>query len=179
MGFFGLFLAMIPAANYTLLHVGTSCLPHQPCVIPVWFSPIIYAPSGVLFAGLAFVLRDVLQRLSGLYLSLFAVICGTILSYLYVDPFLAVAGCSAYFLSEITDTVIYSLIQKYNLILAILTSALVGLIIDSLVFLDIAFHSYTFLPGQIIGKLLMVLLSLPFIMLSRNLLSANNSKIKL
>lgn len=165
--FFILFLAMIPAANYTLLHFGTSCPTHEPCIIPVWFLPVIYAPSGVLFAGCAFVLRDVLQRLSGLYTSLVAVITGTFISYLYVEPGIALAGCLAYFSSEISDTIIYSFLQKYNLILAIIVSASVGLIIDSLVFLRLAFHSYTFLDGQIIGKLWMVILSIPFIHLLR------------
>jgi len=165
--FFILFLAMIPLASYTLLHFGSSCPPHEPCIIPVWFAPVIYAPSGVLFAGFAFVLRDVLQRLSGLYTSLVAVLIGTIISYLYVEPGIALAGCLAYFSSEISDTVVYSLLQKYNLVVAVLISASVGLIIDSLVFLRIAFHSYTFLDGQIIGKLWMVILSIPFIHLLR------------
>ncbi len=169
--FFCLFLSMIPIANYFLLHFGTICQIHEPCIIPVWFHPLVYAPSGVMFAGLSFVLRDILQRLSNVYISLIAVICGTFLSYLYVDPVLAVAGCGAYFLSEISDTVLYTMIQKYNLILAIIISSASGLIIDSLVFLHIAFHSYKYLLGQIIGKSLLVMICIPFIMLNRNLLS--------
>lgn len=166
--FFVLFLSMIPAANYTLLHLGTSCPANEPCVIPVWFSPVIYAPSGVLFAGLALVLRDILQRLAGLYLAVIAVIIGTVISYLYVNPALALAGCGAYFLSEMTDTVVYSFLQKYNLILAVLVSASVGVIIDSVVFLHLAFHNFEFISGQIIGKFWMVLISIPLIKFSRN-----------
>lgn len=168
--FYILFLAMIPAANYTLLHIGVTCPADRPCIIPVWFYPVIYAPSGVLFAGLALVLRDILQRLAGLSLSLIAVICGTIISYLYVDANLAIAGCSAYFLSEITDTCIYTYLQKYSLILAIFISACAGLMVDSLVFLHIAFDSYQFLPGQIIGKLWMVVLSIPVIKFSQQVI---------
>lgn len=169
--FFILFLSMIPAANYTLLHFGISCPANQPCIIPVWFSPVIYAPSGVLFAGLALVLRDILQRLAGLYLALIAVVIGTILSYLYVNPALALAGCSAYFLSEMTDTVVYSFLQKYNLILAVLVSASFGVVIDSTIFLHLAFHSYEFIGGQIIGKFWMVLLSIPLIKFARSRLN--------
>ncbi|MCC2624529.1 MAG: beta-carotene 15,15-monooxygenase [Burkholderiales bacterium] len=167
---FALFLAMIPAANYTLLHFGSSCPENQPCVIPVWFYPVVYAPSGVLFAGAAFVLRDILQRLSSLWLSLFAVLCGTIISYKYVNADLAVAGSAAYFLSELTDTYVYTYLQRYSLILAVFISACAGLIVDSMVFLHMAFHSYQFLPGQIIGKLLVVILCLPVIKLSRRLI---------
>lgn len=161
---------MIPAANYTLLHFGTICHLHEPCLIPVWFYPIIYAPSGVLFAGLAFVLRDILQRLSNLWLSVIAVLIGSLINYLYLDPMLAIAGASAYFLSEITDTCVYTYLQKYNLIIAVFISAASGLVIDSIVFLYMAFHSFKFVEGQIIGKLLMVILSLPFIGLSRKLI---------
>lgn len=168
---FILFLAMIPAANYALLHIGSSCSNGQPCIIPVWFAPTIYAPSGVLFAGLAFVLRDILQRLAGLSLSVLAVICGTVLSYCLVEPILAIASCSAYFLSELSDTFVYTRLQQYNLVLAILISACVGLIIDSCVFLHLAFHSYQFIAGQIIGKLWMVIGTTPFVILSRHLLN--------
>ncbi len=170
--FFSLFLAMIPAANYALLHFGTSCLPNEPCVLPVWFYPVIYAPSGVMFAGLAFVLRDILQRMAGLSVSLIAVVCGTVLSYLFVDERLAIAGSIAYFLSEITDTSVYSYLQKYNLIVAIFISACTGLLIDSLVFLHLAFHSYQFLTGQIIGKLWVVILSIPIIQFSRKMINS-------
>jgi uncharacterized PurR-regulated membrane protein YhhQ (DUF165 family) len=161
-----LFLSMIPLANYSLLHVGI-CHNGEPCVIPVWFYPLIYAPSGVIFAGLAFVLRDILQRLSGLALSIYAVLCGTGLSYIYVSKELAIAACSAYFISELADTVFYSWLQRYNLVFAVLVSSVISLVIDSIIFLHIAFHSYHFILGQIIGKLLMVILATPLILLVR------------
>jgi uncharacterized PurR-regulated membrane protein YhhQ (DUF165 family) len=47
--------------------------------------------------------------------------------------------------------------------LAVLASSLVGLVADSILFLWLAFGSLDFLAGQIIGKLWMVLLALPFI----------------
>ena len=43
-----------------IYNVGTFCVPDGPCMIPV--APGIMAPSGVLMVGLAFVLRDVVQR---------------------------------------------------------------------------------------------------------------------
>jgi uncharacterized PurR-regulated membrane protein YhhQ (DUF165 family) len=39
----------------------------------------------------------------------------------------------------------------------------VGLIVDSIVFLWLAFGSLEFLLGQIVGKLWMVLLAVPFV----------------
>lgn len=153
---------MIPLAGYAIKNIG-SCEVNTPCIIPVWAWPYIYAPSGVLFAGLAFVFRDILQRLTNVKVAVVAVIIGTILNYILVDGVIAIAGATAYLLSETTDTIIYSVLQKYNLILAILISAFFGLIVDTLVFLQIAFHSFEYADGQIIGKLWMVLLSIPII----------------
>jgi hypothetical protein len=129
----------------------------------------------VLFAGLALVLRDVLQRLAGVRIAIIAVVIGSILSYLWVNPALAVAGCSAYFLSEMADTLVYSWLQRYQIVVAVLISACTGLVIDTVVFLQLAFHSYQFMLGQIIGKLWMVILALPLLHLSRKYLSIYQS----
>lgn len=47
--------------------------------------------------------------------------------------------------------------------LAVLASSVVGLAVDSVLFLQLAFGDLSYLPGQIVGKLWMVLLSLPLI----------------
>ena len=47
------------------------------------------------------------------------------------------------------------------------TSSVVGLVVDSIVFLWLAFGSLEFLTGQIIGKLWMVLLAIPFVFYMR------------
>ena len=40
---------------------------------------------------------------------------------------------------------------------------MVGLVVDSIVFLWLAFGSLEFLAGQVVGKAWMVLLSIPFV----------------
>jgi hypothetical protein len=50
---------------------------------------------------------------------------------------------------------------------AVISSSVVGLVVDSIVFLWLAFGSLEFLIGQIIGKLWMVLLAIPFVMYMR------------
>ena len=47
--------------------------------------------------------------------------------------------------------------------MAVLASSMVGLVVDSLVFLWLAFGSLDFLAGQIVGKAWMVLLSIPLV----------------
>ncbi|MGB6749443.1 MAG: VUT family protein, partial [Xanthobacteraceae bacterium] len=46
-----LFALTIPAANWLIGHVGTACIPHGPCVLPV--APGLMAPSGVTMVGIA------------------------------------------------------------------------------------------------------------------------------
>ena len=53
--------------------------------------------------------------------------------------------------------------MERRLVLAVVLSGLVGLTIDSLVFLYLAFGSLDFLAGQIVGKAWMVLLSVPVV----------------
>jgi queuosine precursor transporter len=49
------------------------------------------------------------------------------------------------------------------LVTAVIASSCVGLVIDSIVFLWLAFGSLDFLAGQIVGKAWMVLLSVPLV----------------
>ena len=53
------------------------------------------------------------------------------------------------------------------LVLAVLASSVIGLTVDSVVFLWLAFGSLDFLLGQVLGKMWMVVFSLPFIALLR------------
>jgi hypothetical protein len=46
---------------------------------------------------------------------------------------------------------------------AVIASSTVGLVVDSIVFLWLAFGSLEFLFGQVLGKLWMVLLAIPFV----------------
>lgn len=161
------FLSLIPIANWMVLHVGTLCPPGEPCVVPV--APGLLAPSGVLTVGVALVLRDVVQRCLGPWPSLVAIAIGSALSAALAPAALVVASAAAFFLSELVDFVVYSPLQRRRLMLAVLLSALLGLTVDSFVFLWLAFGSLAFLPGQIVGKAWAVLFSIPFIRLLRRL----------
>jgi len=156
-----LFLASVPFANWLIQHVGTVCGPSGPCLVPV--APGILAPSGVLAVGLALVLRDVVQRCLGATWGLAAILAGSALSALIAPPPLVLASALAFLLSEAADFAVYTPLQRRRLVLAVLLSASIGLVVDSLVFLYLAFGSLEFLPGQVIGKAWAVLFSLPLI----------------
>jgi len=163
--FLVLFCLTIPAANWLIGHVGTVCVPTGPCLVPV--APGIMAPSGVLMIGLALVLRDLVQRRLGVEFGIGAIIVGAAISAGLAPPTLVVASAAAFLLSEFADFAVYTPLARRRLVVAVIASSVVGLVVDSIVFLWLAFGSLEFLVGQIIGKLWMVLLAIPFVMYMR------------
>ena len=163
--FLVLFCLTIPAANWLIGHVGTVCVPNGPCLVPV--APGIMAPSGVLMIGLALVLRDLVQRRLGVEFGIGAIIVGAAISAGLAPPTLVVASAAAFLLSEVADFAVYTPLARRRLVVAVIASSVVGLVVDSIVFLWLAFGSLEFLIGQIIGKLWMVLLAIPFVMYMR------------
>ena len=138
-----------------------SCTPDRPCVIPVGLG--LMAPSGVLMIGLALVLRDLVHQHLGTVWATLAIIVGATLSLALAPPTLALASGLAFLHSEVADLAVYAPLYRRRLLLAVLLSGIVGAAIDSAVFLRIAFGSLQFVEGQVVGKLLMTLVALPFI----------------
>lgn len=159
--FLVLFGLTIPAANWLISNVGTVCVPHGPCLVPV--APGLMAPSGVLMIGVALVLRDLVQRRLGVGVAAGAILAGAALSALVAPPALVVASAAAFFLSEIADLVVYTPLAQRRLVVAVVVSSTVGLVIDSIVFVWLAFGTLDFVAGQVVGKAWMVLLSIPFV----------------
>jgi uncharacterized PurR-regulated membrane protein YhhQ (DUF165 family) len=163
--FLVLFCLTIPAANWLIGHVGTVCVRNGPCLVPV--VPGVMAPSGVLMIGLALVLRDLVQRRLGVEVGIGAIIVGSAISAALAPPSLVVASAAAFLLSEFADFAVYTPLARRRLVAAVFASSVVGLVVDSIVFLWLAFGSLEFLIGQIIGKLWMVLLAIPFVVYMR------------
>jgi len=159
--FLVLFGLTIPLANWLIGHVGAVCAPPAPCLIPV--APGLMAPSGVLMIGVALVLRDLTQRRLGIGVSALAIVAGAGVSALLAPPALVIASAVAFLLSEAADLAVYTPLARRRLVAAVAASSLAGLVVDSIVFLWLAFGSLDFLAGQIVGKAWMVLLSIPFI----------------
>ena len=160
------FALCIPAANWMIGNVGTVCVPEGPCLLPV--APGLTAPSGVLMIGLALVLRDLVQRRLGVRWAVAAIVAGAALSAGLAPPALVVASGTAFLLSELADCAVYTPLQRRRLVLAVFASGIVGLVVDSMVFLYLAFGSLDFLAGQVVGKSWMILLALPIIAWLRN-----------
>lgn len=162
------YLLSIPLANWLIGNVGTACFPDGPCVVPVWPWPLIYCPSGSLVIGLALVLRDLVQRALGKYVALIAIAAGVALSCLVAPPALVLASGTAFAISELADFAVYTPLYRRRFLLAVAASSIVGLVVDSIIFLWLAFGSLELLAGLVIGKLWMVLLALPFMRIVRD-----------
>ena len=160
--FLVLFALTIPAANWLIGNVGTTCVPpNGPCLLPV--APGVMAPSGVTMVGAALVLRDLVQRRLGAGLSAIAILAGTGISTLLAPASLALASGVAFLLSEFADLAVYTPLARRRLMAAVIASSAIGLVVDSLVFLWLAFGSLDFLLGQVVGEAWMVLLSIPLV----------------
>ena len=154
-----LFVATVWLANWAIETYG---------FVPVW--PGIEAPAGVYFAGLAFLLRDVVHRTLGRVPVILAILIGGALSW-FVSPAFAAASAVAFLVSEMADLAVYSPLEERSLPLAVAASNTVGAVVDSVLFLWIAFGSLAFIEGQIIGKSWVTLLALPFVFAARRSLA--------
>jgi uncharacterized PurR-regulated membrane protein YhhQ (DUF165 family) len=149
------YIATIFGANLLITHVG---------VVPVGFG--LMAPAGVYCAGLAFTFRDLTQDSLGRLWTVGAIVIGAALSGL-LSPQLALASGTAFLLSELADLAVYTPLRERHWLAAVAASNSVGLVIDSVLFLWLAFGSLAFLPGQIVGKLWMTALAVAVLWLWR------------
>ncbi len=161
-----LFIATVYAANYAVEHWG---------IVSVGFG--LTAPAGVYFAGLAFTLRDIIHRTLGRSFVIGAIIIGAVLSYIISDAVtlpggvvsLALASGIAFLVSEIADLAVYEPIRERGWMPAVILSNIVGIVIDSALFLWLAFGSLAFFNGQVVGKAWMTLVAIPIILLLRRI----------
>ncbi len=140
---------MVPAANWMIENIGSQSFPGGPHTIPVGFG--YTAPSGVILIGIALALRDYVQERLGKNVTLAAISIGIVVSY-FVNPSVAIASALAFGVSELIDFAVYTRIRRRNRYVAIGASGIIGGIVDSVIFLQVAFGSTMFWQGQVIGK---------------------------
>ena len=143
-----LYVGTIWLANYLVEHVG---------FVSVGFG--LQAPAGVYCAGAALVLRNIVQRLMGRPVSVAAIVVGAGLSY-WISPSRAAASAAAFLFSETADFLVYTPLSRRGWTIASTCGAVVGAAIDSLIFLQLAFHDLSFWKGQFVGKLEMALVAI-------------------
>ena len=118
-------------------------------IVPVGFG--LMAPAGVYFAGLVFSLRDALHETRGRRWVVVAILLGAAISAA-LSPHLALASGLAFLFSELADFAVYAPLRERTRLGAVVASNTVGVVVDSALFLWLAFGSLQVLPGQIVGK---------------------------
>lgn len=144
-----------------LLYLATIVLAN---VLVVWIGPVgvgfgLQAPAGVYAAGAALTLRDLIQDQLGRRMVLGCILLGALFSAA-LDVRLGLASGVAFLVSELADFAVYTPLRKRSWIGAIAASNGVGLVIDSMLFLYLAFGSLDWLAGQIVGKVWITVVTL-------------------
>lgn len=150
------YVACVPLANWMIIRFG---------LVSVGFG--LLAPAGVYAIGVSFVARDVVQRIAGKAWAFAAIVAGVMLSFLVASPALALASAVAFGVSELLDMAVYTPLAHRSLWGAMILSNTAGATVDSVIFLSLAFGSLTFLPGQVVGKVLMTIPALVVLALIR------------
>lgn len=132
----------IVAANWTTAHYG---------LVSVGFG--LTATAGTYFAGSALMLRNQVQDLLGRRFVLAAILLGAALSAL-TSTSLALASGAAFAIGELADMTLYTPLRKSGWARAVIPASLLGAVIDTFVFLDLAGFPVTTrgVAGQIVGK---------------------------
>ncbi|HUE46805.1 MAG TPA: hypothetical protein VMO81_11170 [Aestuariivirgaceae bacterium] len=103
--------------------------------LPMVETPLGAWPPASLIVGFVLILRDMAQREVGHYV-LIAMLAAGVITYVMVDPFIAIASVSAFLVSETADWVVYT-VTKRPLRDRILASSAVSSPLDSVVFLGL------------------------------------------
>jgi uncharacterized PurR-regulated membrane protein YhhQ (DUF165 family) len=153
---FAAYVGTIWLANWLIVHVG---------VVGVGFG--LVAPAGVFAAGIALTLRDILQLAAGRVAVVAAIVTGALLSVL-IAPSFALASGAAFLVSEAADFAVYTPLERRTWLGAVALSNTVGLLLDSWLFLTLAFGSLAFFWGQVVGKAWMTLLAVGLLSVIRS-----------
>ncbi|WP_433635562.1 VUT family protein [Nocardia sp. CA-120079] len=136
------------------------------------FGPVAVA-AGTFAAGAALVLRDFVQDAAGIRAVLAVIAAGAGLSFVVAAPQLAVASMVAFTFAELADLLAYTPIRAHAEFgsqlwaLAVIASGAVGAVVDTLLFLGIAF-GWSAVPsaltGQLVGK---TVVSMLFVLMAK------------
>jgi queuosine precursor transporter len=139
--------------------VGANYLTTRYGFVPVGFGEA--ATAGTFAAGFALAARDALHDALGRWWMLAALAAGAVLSFLVADPSIALASALAFALAEVADFAVYAPLRRRGRFggrwwtAAVAGSGAVGAVVDTAVFVGIAFGATAIAPallGQLIGK---------------------------
>jgi|GEM_PF-1495983 len=131
------FVACIALANWSLLHVGLDNGPGRPRTILLGLGWV--APSGVIFAGVLLTVRDVIHERIGQIGTLAVIVASSPLTAITSSESIAVASVVTFLVAETVDLVVYSAVRHRGRTRAVVVSNVASGLLDSCVFLIVAF----------------------------------------
>jgi uncharacterized PurR-regulated membrane protein YhhQ (DUF165 family) len=148
----GIYLIVVVLANYLTEQYGM-----------VWVAPELEVLAGTYAAGAALVARDFVQQAAtrrwgrawGALFSVAVVLAAGALTWVLVDPALAVASTVAFLGAELIDLAIFTGVRdRLGFTPAVILSSLIAAPIDTVLFLQLAGFPVTWesILGQFIGK---------------------------
>ena len=158
-------LRVLAISCYLLCIVGANWALNRWGFISVGFG--LMAPAGVYFAGFALSARDFVQEEFGQFSVIPLILIGAAISW-WIEPSFAIASGVAFLLSELADWSIYTPLRERHRYWALSLSNTVGAVVDSWIFLWIAFGSIAHWQGLVLGKLWTVAPALLLMFLWRN-----------
>ncbi|MFC5059837.1 VUT family protein [Saccharothrix xinjiangensis] len=148
---------MATSIGYLLLLVAANIASaHWP---PLSFGGLL-VPAGTVFAGACLTARDLLHEALGPPGVVVGILAGTAVSAALASPRIALACVVAFTVSEALDTLVYARLRHRGRLGAVAGSNAAGVVVDSLLFVPLAFGGPAAVPGQIAGKAVATLLSL-------------------
>lgn len=159
------FLLSIPFANWWLTQHGLVDIPALGKI-----------PSAVWVVGIAFVVRDLAQLALGRTWAWVAIVAGVFLSWWIAAPHIAFASGAAFLWSESTDALIFTPLANRGtkmFLLGVSISGYAASVVDSALFLRIAFHSFDGWWQFTVAKVFFVACATPFAWGVRAVLARN------
>lgn len=148
------FVGCIAGANWAILHLGTDHGIGMPRTIAIGFG--LESPSGVLFAGAQLTLRDLIHERLGAWKTLTVIAASAPLTALVASPTLALASVITFVAAETADLAVYSRLRRHGYTTAVLGSNVASAVVDSILFLALAFgfsQAAAGTAGMTVGKL--------------------------
>ncbi len=169
-------IRFVTIATYVAICVLANVLTNKFGLQPIGFG--LVATAGTLMAGLAFLARDVAQEVTDKYDVPFAMLGAALLSWVFANPAIATASFLAFLFAESADYLVYTRLRRRGLGVAMTTSQVVGLVLDTLLFLWVAGFPITqsSVFGQFVGKSYALLLIIPVILFARKRDLLRNAK---
>jgi uncharacterized PurR-regulated membrane protein YhhQ (DUF165 family) len=164
------FIACVALANWAIVCIGADNGDGGPRTLPIGFG--LHAPSGVIFAGAVLTVRDMIHERLGTVGVLAVIAASAPVTALTSTQSLAIASVVTFAIAEIADLLVYERMRERGRLRAVIVSNTASSVLDSAVFLALAFGADAAIagaPGMTIGKVGASALTLALIEMFRTL----------